>query len=393
MKLWKPVSSNMQLHIPSGVYYARKSRKGKGRFFKTTGEKRKARAQSMADLMIGEWIHGKKKHDRTALLGEILNDLDQKLSLECDNNERRVNTRKKDAYILPLMKEHFGEIPLADMDEAWWDNWVLTRGRKLDRTLGDFAKYVSLILSFALELKLIDRKPEIRNPDPAKKGIITYTPAQIQMFWEHAHPDLKDMIILGGEVGLRPHENQGLDYDWITVPRGKGLATIKIPDWFEKRNKGREIVVSEAATKVIRRRQKSRRGRYVFPAPKDPNKSLSGCQLSRYWRRSVTAVNEELAKKNLDPFPVGRDGGIRFHWLRHTFFTRALLEAKKELPMVAAYGGNSPRILYDRYMSKDANRTAGMAGAVTLDLKNDRSNRPKGQKKGETSGKKREEEE
>lgn len=388
MSLWETASQNMIRHIPSGVYYARKSRKGKGRFQKSTGETRKAKAQAIADAMIAEWIHGKKKHDRTATVSEILDDLDTKLENEHKAGERAVETRKHDGDYLPIIKEYFGDVPLADLDEAWWENWVLTRGRKLNRTLGDIAKYVSKVLTYALQQKLIDRKPEIRNPDPQKKGVTTYTQQQIALFWEHGHPDLKDLIVIGGEAGLRPHENRELPWEWVTLPRAGGLAKIKIPDWFEKRRKGREIILSSAATAVLRKRHKERVGPFVFSAPKNPNTFLSKGQLSRYWRRSIMAINVKLIKKGLDPLPVGGKDGLRFHWLRHTFFTRALLEAGKELPKVAAYGGNSPRVLFDRYMSKDANRTADMAGSVTLDLKGDRSNRPKGLKEGEGSGKK-----
>lgn len=372
-RIWIRVSHNLVLHRPSGIFYARKFKAGKGRFFQSTGLTKKGLAQTKADVMIAEWMGGKNQAGKRIRMERVIDELDEILEAEAHQRDehgrvlRRKRTRDKDRTYFPIIKKHFGDLFPDEIDEAYWKRWVLTDGRKLNRTLGDIAKYLSKVLTYAFERKLIGRKPRIKNPDPRKKTVHTYTPEQIRMFWQHANQDMKDMIVVGGEAGIRPHENKGLRWDWITLP-AKGQAKVRIPDDFEKRGIGREIILSKNATEVLRRRWKTGKGPFVFPSPSDPTKPISDTRHSRYWRKAVMAVNEKLIEQGLKPFPIGRKGGVKFHWLRHTFGSILLLEQKRALPEAAAYMGNSPKILFDRYLAKDAAKTKEIADAVSLDF-------------------------
>lgn len=218
-KTWERVSDTMELHVPSGIYYASKFKACKGRFRKTTGETRKGRAQTIADQMIAEWMTGKRKVSERPLVSEVIDELDEVLEVEGEQGERRKRTCDKDGTYLPIIKQYFGDRNIDELDEQAWEDWIRTTGRKLDRTLGDIAKYLSKVLTFAFRRKYINRKPEIRNPDQKSKEVQTYDLATIKEFLKHAGDDLRDLIIIGAECGLRPHENRELRWGWITFKK------------------------------------------------------------------------------------------------------------------------------------------------------------------------------
>lgn len=356
----------LKLNTQSGVYYVRKYRAGKGELFKSTGETNKGRAKTKAEDMIAGWLGQRRTAARRVLVSEVIDQLERVLgeeSIQKDEAGRPVRRRRtvdKDGTYLPLLKTLFGDAYIDELDEDFWEDWIRTTGRKLNRQLGDIAKYLSKLLTFAYRKKYINRKPPVRNPDPKKKDVPTYEIKNIREFLDHADPELRDLIVIGAECGLRPHENREMRWEFVSFARDG--VRVNIPDWFEKRKRAREIVLSPGAAGVVRRRSKGRVGPFVFPAPTDPLKPLSDVQLSRLWRRMLGRVNAKRVENRKPPL----EAGIKFHWLRHTFFTKALLEADKPLAMVAAYGGNSPKILFDRYMSKDSRKTKEMSRVVSL---------------------------
>jgi integrase len=347
-KTWVKASQNMVLHRPTGIYYVRKYRAGKGELFKSTGETRKGRAQTLADEMQAQWLGGKRLGGRRYPIGELCDLLEDRLS---EDPERRRKTRQHDKTYLPIIRDLFGEEWADEIDEAFWDAWVRRTGRGMNRTLGDVAKYLSKVLTFAFEQKIINRKPRIKNPDAAPKSPPVYTIEQIQGFLEHADSELKDLLIVATECGIRPHENRELRWDWI-----EDCKIVRFPETFTKTKKAREIVLSPGVQKLLTHRLARRQGPFVFSAPKNPHQPLSECQLSRMWRRMLGRAGISTEDRK----------GPKFHWVRHTFGSIQLLEAGQPLPKVALYMGNSPKVLFDRYMAKDAQRSAEVSQVINL---------------------------
>jgi integrase len=367
---WQKVSHNLMLHIPTGYYYARKSKSGRGRLFKSTGLKKKGLAQTKADLMVSEWLTGgaKKKQRRVAELCDSLDDELQvmsELSDDAGSKRRRASTREKDKYMLAFVRKYFGEMDADAINEGFWESWCLRVGPKTGRkTLGDVAKYLSKVMTYAHREGVINRKPRLANPDARKPAPPAFTPDQVALFWKHSNQVMKDLILLSGECGLRPSEARELRKAWVSIPKS-GRAVISIPGWFEKRGEGREIITSEGVTEMLERRTKGSWNKYVFPSPSNPDRPISRVRLSRYWKAMQKSVNIELIQAGKTPIQANT---IRFHWLRHTFFTHALLIAQRPLAEVAAYGGNSPKVLFERYLNKDKSVTAPTADAVSYGL-------------------------
>lgn len=355
-KKWKRISHNLVLNRESGVYYVRKNRKGRVALFESTRLSQRMPAQAEADRKMVAWLGSAAFEGKRRRVGDLWDELDLVLEKEFEtfaadgNRLRRKRTRDKDRTYGPIIKSLFGETYADEWDEQRWHGWVQSDGRKLGRKLGDIAKYLSKVLTYAYQRKAIARKPEIKNPDGPPAAVKTYGLDEVRDFHKHADPTLRDLIVIGIDCGLRPHETCGLEWSWIDIKRTE--VRVNLPHTFTKTRKGRSIVLSQGAADIIRRRSRAKVGPYLFPSPKASSRPLSDVQRSRLWRRMLVRA--------------GAAKGLQFRFLRHTFFSQALLESKQPLAMVAAYGGNSPKILFDRYMAKDAERTRDVSNAVNL---------------------------
>ncbi len=348
------------LHAQTQFYYVRKYKAGKGELFKTTGQRSLGKAKTVRDELIAEFEGGRFVSTRKRVedvadecqealkrLGETLDDQGRPM--------RRKRTIDKDNTYFPIIKDFFGEEFVDAIDEAYWVKWQTTKGATLKRTVFDIGKYLSKTLTFACERKYILRKPKIDLPDQQTRKHKVYSDDQVRTFLKHSEPDLWDLIMIEATTGPRPHETTELRWEWIEFR--KNAIVVRLPGWFTKTDAGREFQLGPLAAEVIRRRHKRRNpsSPFVFPATKDPSKPMSDVHRSRMWRRM-------LKRAGIKP-------GIKFHWLRHTFYNKALLEAREPIQHVSEYGGTSIATLQRNYLKSDAVRTASVASAVQIDLK------------------------
>lgn len=363
-KVWVKISSNLVLHKKTGTYYVRKEKAGKTPLFKSTGETTKVKAQHVADAMCAEWLGGRLSTGKRQRVSDVCSELLQAMEQEYRNADRAWATYDHDKTYLPILSKLFGDTYVEDFDEAYWDSWVRTEGRRSGRSLFDISKYLSKVLTYAHARKYINRKPKIRNPDRPKETGPIYENEIIETFIKHSDPTLRDLIIIGAECGLRPHENRELRWDMVEID--KDAVTLSLPSWFTKTRKARELRVSPHSEAILRARLLSRdkASPYVFPAPSDPLKPLSKKVLSTRWRKMLKAA-KEAAK--LEGHELKTDG-LRFHWMRHSFYTKALLEAKLPVQEVSEYGGTSISTLQKRYLRSNAIRTKSVSLAVKLNL-------------------------
>lgn len=353
-KLWEKAGPSLFINIESGIYYVRKFNKKQGVLFESLRTNKKGLARTRADLRIADWLKGGKSASKERTISDLCDELEKLLEKDFENGDRRLGTRKNDATYFRVIRAHFGDDSADQIDEDYWDTWVRTKGRRLNRSLSDIAKYLSKVLTYGYSKGYLRRKPKIKNPDKAKKTGLIYENSDIERFLDYADPLLRDLIILGAECGLRPHENRGLRWEWVEMTEES--VFLHLPATFTKTKKPRSIVVSSNSAEILKRRYKERVGPFVYPAPKDDNKPVRREYVAKLWRK--------MLKKS------GSMQGIKFHWLRHSFFTRALLDAKLPIAEVSQYGGNSVRILTERYLQDDPNRTRDVSKAVQLNLGN-----------------------
>lgn len=382
-KQWLRVSHNMVRDSETGIYYLRKWCKELGReLFESTKVTKKNQAQTIADEKFAEakkHLPGmKNKRIRIdSLCDSLLEELDE-LTKTLDQNGfpmRRLSTYKtKDLpYLRPryehteknprkgtreqgVIRDLFGSYFVDEIDEIFWQTWVKRTGRKLGRNLDDIAKYLSKVLTYAYEQKYIARKPVIKYQGSSRNSAIAYTDEQIIAFYQNAEPTLKDIILMAAENPLRPHEVQEAQWEMIQffIHENKEHAVYKIPEWFAKTGEARELRLSPSTTKMLKKRKDDQKdqNKYVFPSPKNPDKPLNKKQISRMWDRMKRKLNITSP--------------IRFHWLRHSFYTKALLIAGEKVQHVSAAGGTSIKTLQKRYLKPNAETTASVSTAVNF---------------------------
>jgi integrase len=380
VKEWESVPGCEYLvrRLPAGVYYVRKKKAGKGRLFESLGTTSKVNAKRIADERIAEWLGGKRqalgKRPRVeAVVPQCLEQLERQASTKdkqgfplrakrtADKDRTYLAPRKRPARP-PLMTELFGEFFMDELDEQAWDAWLKRTGYRLGRDLGEIAKYLSILADYAFREKLIGRKPRFANPETHETKARVYEDADLISYHEHAEPMLQDMLEFVSEVPIRPHEIRELRWEFVRFDRDH-TAEIHLPAWFPKNRKARAFRAGPNGSAMLWRRYRERLlgSEFVFPAPKDPKKPISDVMISRLWRRMIARLNEAREKENLPPVPAGK-----FHWTRHSAYTKVILDAQENIAKVSEVGGTAITTLQKNYLKSDPRRTASVGQAIKI---------------------------
>jgi integrase len=372
-KLWERVSHNMVRHLPTGTYYARKTQVGKDPLFKSTGSKKKMLAQTIADQMVEDWRGGRLSAKRAGRVKSFLPIVDESLQKKFEAGKRDAVTREKDRDFLVgrdadkpgVIARYFGDMLLTEIDEDFWEDWADAGSWRAERsTLFDVAKYLSIVLKHAHRKKLIGRKPQIRNPDAPKTNgrekIVQ--PAEMkaiaQVLTRNENRWLLAQLYLGAECGNRTCEVYKLAWPMVSFRRDGArhiaIVNFEVDKAGREKGTGREIQLSQRAGELLWELHQSRdpKSPWVFPRPTDRSKHQTKVYQNRAWRRALALA--------------GIRRRLLFYWLRHTFYTRALLEAREPVQHVSEYGGTSIPTLQKKYMHADAKRTRSVASAVRL---------------------------
>jgi integrase len=379
-----PGYPDLELDSESGIYYVRKYLgKGRGELFRSTKQKTVGKASTEARILIEIAMgqkRGMKKHRIQVweVCDLLLKELKEQTEMRDENGQllRRLSTYvTKDVPFLRgkmteeekrrsgrkklreqgVIRELFGDYFVDEIDEQFWKAWVKNKGRTLGRNLGDIAKYLSHVMSYAYLEKYLGRKPTISYTDKPKKKT-AYPDEQIIAFFENAEPDLQDMVVLNSENPLRPHEVREMRWDFLHFT--KDQVIYEVPEWFAKIGESRELILSANSFRVLKRRKSAKaKSPFVFPAPKNPEKPMSKVHLGRMWRRMKKKAGLSLT------IPM------KFTWLRHSLYTKLLIQMGLPIGQVSAAGGTSMKTLEKNYLIKDAGRTQGVASAGGLGFK------------------------
>ncbi len=326
----------------SGIFYVRK-----GDCFQTTGERVIGRARAKGKNILDRWHGHAPKDSRPRTVEDVAIEHIESLRQECVNKTRRRTTLVSNEQSAKFVIKHLGDRMIGDIDEDFLTEWFRTEGHGIRKTLFDVAKHLSMLLSFAHRRGYIMRKPKVKNPDRKKKTGTTYTGEQVRRLVTVADRRTMLQVVLAYECGMRPGEVRGLEWDMVEVVES-GAIRITLPDWFVKANP-RAIQVSPYAAELLS--SHPRVSRFVFPSPQDPGKPENRKYQNKRWR--------------MIRLKAGITHG-RFMDLRHSFYTKTLLELGMPIQTVSEYGGTSIRTLQKVYLHGSAERTAQVAAAVKI---------------------------
>jgi integrase len=349
------------LERKTGVYYVRKTfrRHRIPDLFEsllvTEKECGKVKAKAMAEdkvqqhqaLYLGDQaVSSKRFESKTA--GEVIDEI---LATLTPTMRRR--TRTNHEYYLGILKKRFGHLPIARITEPLFQEWIIELRRRGERrTFFDFAKFLNLVFSYAERQRYVSHAVKLENPDGkyVQKGRM-FTREELTRLYDVMGEDLRDQFVLANDM-MRLREV--LYLTWERVDLSTGIITLRAEDvkTGSKTGKGRSFKISSRALARLIARRSRQKGTspYVFPSPKDPSRPQH--QNSKAWAAAKKAA--------------GIRGRARWHDIRHTALTNALLVAKCSPMDVAEYAGVAIQTIQRVYLHSTAETTANVAGAAQV---------------------------
>jgi len=378
VKRFKKAGEHMLLNTQSGIYYAKKSfeRYQIPMLFASTGfserEKQKAKArvleliQMHMDRYLGpnRDIAARRKH--AVSVGQVMDEY----FASSDFKGLRKRTQENKLQFIPELKEAWGRYHIEANFAELWADWLpgfkelkskrrlaMAEKQKMRRpqmreTFNDYAKAMNGILTFARKRKYIS----YFNPIPyldKKRGQTgrVYTDEELTSLWRAMSAEMQDQFLLCLESMMRLREAIQLKksrFDPVT-----GVITLLPEDvkTGSKTGKGRAFVVGQdLKARLIARINANPESPYFFPSPEDPMKPVQSNKTA--WKNT---------KKR-----AGIKGKARWHDLRHTALTRAVLDKDAKPALVAQYAGVSIRTIENVYLHNEAEKTASIANVVRV---------------------------
>lgn len=355
---YKKIADNLFLNTSTQVYYVRKSFK---RFripelFTSTHETKVGKAKSKAAELIQEHLNKYLSNDQggfskrqgktvRAVIDEVLATV---------TPTRRKRTQENHALYLGELKKEWGRWDISKITLQAWTNWLVGfRARKKRSTFADYAKDMNLLLRYAYRQRYVSHLLTLPNPDPVGKVIgRVFTKDEISGLWAAMNEETRDQFILCYECFMRLREALYLTWDRVNLETG--VITLRPEDvkTGSKTGKGRSFRISDHALKRLQARAKTRKGKspFVFPSPSDRTQPVH--QNKTAWK---------AAKKKAKVM-----GRARWHDLRHTALSRALLELKADIVLVSEYAGVSVKTLQRVYLHATHEHTREVSKLVKI---------------------------
>lgn len=333
-------NANLYRHPKTGIIYLCISKVGKGRIERSTKTDNLTDARRVADEMKFKFLG-----HRNPKLGRKLN---KELFPEWLKTKEIKSPGTYACYRLGWdhLKYFIEDIGPEDINETWWEGMFIPAKRAEAPKMKFFniRKTTRMYLLAMQKQGLIDRLPDLIDPDPELKIGKVFTGDEIKRLLENSTPDLRLQILMAVTMGMRKSEILLLAIDRIDLKRK--LISLKAED--TKIRKARTFAISETVWPPLEPRLGHPSG-YVFPSATGENKPIgkSGNQTSWEGARKRAKVKG------------------RFHDLRHTFLTMAF-KTSTNPALICDYAGLSLEEAQATYLHFDHEDTRCVSGLVTL---------------------------
>jgi len=345
------------LNDENGFYYVRKSFK-KLRIpdlYESTKERTKGKAQAVANARIAEhqmkylgvgspFQTGRESRRISEVIEEILRTV---------TPTKRVGTQENHKFYLGELSREVGIYDVGKFSVTIWSDWLREFKKRKDRkTFDDYAKHMNLVMRYAYSRRYCSHLLVIPNPDKKREDTgRVFTKDEINRLWSVMSEDLRDQFVLSYECMMRLRE--ALKLSWDRVDFDSQTITLRADDvkTGSKTGRGRIFRMSPAACERLKARYANRKNdRWVFPSPTGDGPV----------NQNKTAWIEVKRKAQIK-------GRARWHDLRHTTISRALLEANANAVLLSEYAGVSIRTIQRVYLHSTADLTSGVAFTVKVD--------------------------
>jgi len=350
-KRFLKIEGHIWIDVKTGTYFVRKTFKKEhlNELNRSTGQKTLGKARTRASVMIAEHLSsgGQTIGRGSKRMFEVIEEI-----LRVEMPRKRPATQDQYKRFLAEIKDEWGRAYLNSISLTEFQDWLVEfKARKLNRsTFMDYAKYMNKIFSFAYQRKYVTHRIVFPNPDEAAEEGRVYTRVEITAVYEHMSEDLRDQFTLSLECFMRLREV--LKLTWDRVDLVTGAITLRKQDvkTGSKTGKGRTFIASPHALARLQARYAARTSDvWVFPSPTEKGPVN---QNKKTWA---------TAKKR-----AGIKGVAKWHALRHTALTWALLDQKANPLLVSEYAGVSLATIQKVYLHSTAEKTAEVSTAVTI---------------------------
>lgn len=376
---------NLYRHIRSGTYHVWKNFKRLGikPLRESTRQTTLGKARTEAELIIQRHKNRCLGIDDTAVfLRKKGNSFGSaaKLALEKHTpRKRRARTQEKHNLIIPALIEKWGSYQLKDIssegfkdwiDEIKAEKWACGQshqicldgkcGHRRRQTFMDYAKHMNFVMRIAFERKLIDSLITFENPDEEKETGRVFTRAEITALWNVMGDDTRDQFVLCFESMMRLREALYLTWDRVNLKTGQITLRKEDVKTGSKTGKGRDFIMSKnSLVRMKARFEKTKHlgSTYVFPAKE---------KLSKRWN-ILKPQHDNDSAWNRSKKAAGITGPARWHDLRHTAISEALLVQGHPIVKVSEYCGTSVATLQRVYLHSKAEQTKDVATAIRIE--------------------------
>lgn len=326
--------------MDNGKIYARPSIPGEGRKEFPLGDKSKFKSlkQMIAakDRKVAEILRRDEPKPKSLVRFEELAEEILKLKsgrAEATRVSANLHIKK---HLLPWFNEHY---PFADqVNEATWEEYILAqRFKNPTRKLFNDRKHISMIMRHAFRKGVISRPMSFRNPDPERKAGKRLSDQEVGKLLGASKHSIRLQILMGVTMGMRKSEI--LQLAWERVDLSEQTIHLRAQD--TKIRRARTMGMSAQVYQTLSAREQI--SPFVFPSREDH---------SRPSRSNRTAWSATKRRANVS---------CRFHDLRHTFLSVALLERKLNPLHVAVYAGVSLSEIQKTYLHPTVEDTRSVA--------------------------------
>jgi integrase len=346
--------------VISKIIYFREYKKGRGEVKVSTRTTNVEDAKRFRDEKRRAWNQttNKAKQTRTAL---ELYDLWVIRAEALNKSQATVTSMKATRNFL---SSYIGTMLPDEMTAVWWETKFIPEtkflrfkterkeGKKVQTQLkrttprkfyNDW-KWTSSFLKQLVADGVIQKQPKLVNPDPERDPGRVFTDQEIETLLGNAQTDnLYLAILMAITMGMRRSEIFMLQADRVDLE--KGMIRLRAED--TKIRKGRSFAISPDTLAGITERVQSG-AKWIFPASDDPEKPVHKDGYMGAWRR--------LKER------TGIEG--RFHFLRHTFLTKAFRTKGSNAALICHYAGLSLEEAQKTYLHFTDEDTFEVAGLV-----------------------------
>ena len=260
------------------------------------------RAEAIRRAELAEARAGIQKRRNAPIFREFV----MKEYLPWARQQHKARPRTFERYELSArsLKSSLGKYPLDAITPAHVEKFKMIRSQKVSQTTTnrDLAA-LRVMLNFAIRQGHIRSNPfnsvKLFPEGPGMMRVVSHE--EQHRYLAAANPLLRDIAVVMLETGMRPQEvfsiqseNVHLAGRYVFIPRGKSH--------FARRN----VVLTDAAADVLRRRLAEAKGAYLFPHRRTPDRPLTTIQKAHL---------EAIANAGISP-------RFRLYDFRHTFGTR-----------------------------------------------------------------------